>query len=113
MQIYKHIKDNKHLKLSVAHRDSGLTARGSEIPKGVIVSFTVVERDGMWETCKPYAEGNYNVQAVVYKRKNQKVIDKVELFVIANQDKLFDFWSKNLRVELVDFIRNGCNDGSK
>ena len=109
MQSYINIKDNTYLKISVAHRDAGLTARGNEVPRGVIVSFTVIERDGMWEKCSPYDNGNYNVQAVVYKRRNQKAISKVEQFVKDNVEKLFELWKDNQRANMVEFITNGVN----
>lgn len=93
MEMYRQIEGITHAKISVDYRLGGLNYfSGRQEPRGIVVSFTTVEKEGYSEKYTPMDSCNYRIFIKEMKRKSQKKIDKVCEIISQNSSELFDFY---------------------
>lgn len=85
-----HHKDNYYLEVEAKHTDLR--------QKGILVTVTKIELDGMFTKFEPFEKCNFNLLVHKYKRKNQKKIDKMNDLIKENINEIYNLWLNNNEV---------------
>lgn len=91
-----HIEGNDYLELKFLHLDYPT--------KRVVMSFTRITVTDVGYTCRPMADGNFNIKLYDYTRKNQRKLDKIAEHILKHSDVIFEAWKNRDSIAVMNLV---------